>query len=200
MFLWSEGSFSLWSSVILANSGFSQALQGIIAKFSNISWSTLLTHLISTVFVLAAVIWWLWQPTNKFVAKHKEKLNKTYKDLTVANRESTRYLRLLKKESQEMITIKQDAINKVQADAASIIENAKKLARDEANAITENAHKKAKLLEENARKVIKDSVVNLAVDLTKKLVADNINQTSSKKIIDNYIKEMESKSITDASK
>ncbi|GCE63828.1 F0F1 ATP synthase subunit B family protein [Candidatus Mycoplasma haematohominis] len=188
-----------WNLSLLSgnSSTFAEKISKFVEEHLKMNVWVFLVHLVCAIIIMAFIAIWVWKPTNDFVANQKKKLEKEKNDLVVNNRETRYFLGLLKKEKNELFYTKR-AITRAAIDEAERIRTE---AQRSVNLVVADMQRKAEerieLMEEKAKEHIKEKIVNVALELTEKLVDANINDANNKAIIDAYLKELEEKKLVE---
>lgn len=188
------------AKVYYLNNGLSGAIKSFIDQIMSFDPWTLLAHFICSIIIIGCIAKWVYKPTSDFIAANKKKLDKERRNLIVSTRETRFFLDLLKKERNEVFNIKRNVEMKARKEADQIVIDARTLAQESVEKMKQEAESKVRMMEEKAKDQIKDSVINLSMELTEKLVGANINNVNNQAIIDAYIKDLEDKRLVSSEK
>lgn len=157
-----------------------------------------LVHLVCAIIIMVCIAIWVWKPTNDFVSVQKKRLEKEKNDLVVNNRETRYFLGLLKKEKHELFYTKRAIVKSAVEEAERIRTEAQKSVNTVVADMKRKAEERIELMEEKAKEHIKEKIVNVAMELTEKLIDKNIDYANNRAVIDAYLKELEDKKLVSA--
>lgn len=120
-------------------------------------------------------------------------MNKERHDLLLNNRESRYFLGLLKKERVELFDTKKRITENALKAAEEIKSNALAYMDQQNAELKEASRQRIAALEEKARENIQNMIAKEAMALTERLIDANLNDKNNQKIIDEYLKDLESR-------
>lgn len=152
---------------------------------------TFITQILSTIILFLFLKNLVWEPMREFLAKRS--------NVIVGELESAKQARL---EAEQMREEYVADLKHAKAEAANILENARKQALELKQQIVSEAEKEASYKLEKADKDInaersrieqelKSHVIDIAFSAAEKLVNENINDSKNRQLIDKFIKEVE---------
>lgn len=166
-------------------------LSGISDLFEklNISWVSIVLHLFNLVVLTVALYLLLFKPVKKMIRQRQENIRKIEKDNAELSEEVTR----LKNSTEEMLA-------EAKKEAASIHENAVKVAERKADDILADAKRKAKdlverteteMTQERAKLAteIEKQIAEVSVSVAEKVIGKEITAQEDKKLIEESLKE-----------
>jgi F-type H+-transporting ATPase subunit b len=148
-----------------------------------------LFHLLNICILVIAVRFLLYKPIKKFMAKraelYKEKEAETEKYNSEAQELKEKYEKLVSDANSEAMLITKEAALVASAQADAIINQAK----TEATAIFEKAESDIALRTKDEKDAVANAIVELAVDISNKVLSREFRQKDNDKIIDRIIDE-----------
>lgn len=151
-----------------------------------------IAHIVATLIILGAVIWFGWKPTKEFLRKRKDVIEKNVVESKEARIEANKNLEISK---QELLNSKQTAreiINNATLEADELRKDIEKKAKNRAAFIEKEATENIKKQENELNKKINSQVFDLALDTAEVLLGKKINKTENKDLVDSIIKDLES--------
>ncbi|MBM6764378.1 F0F1 ATP synthase subunit B [Faecalicoccus pleomorphus] len=165
-----------------------------IENYLRISLTDVILVMISTILIVLIAKKFFWSKLVAFVEKRQQ--------LVQANIDSSL---ALKKEAEDLKDQYDKQIMSAGQEANVILENAHAQATQEKKQILSKAHQEAVLLKQkaqedierekrNAQNSMKDAIGEVAVDVAKRFVADQMDEETQKKYVDDFISEAGDKS------
>ena len=165
-----------------------------IENYLRISLTDVILVMISTILIVLIAKKFFWSKLVAFVEKRQQ--------LVQANIDSSL---ALKKEAEDLKDQYNKQIMSAGQEANVILENARAQATQEKKQILSKAHQEAVLLKQkaqedierekrNAQNSMKDAIGEVAVDVAKRFVADQMDEETQKKYVDDFISEAGDKS------
>ena len=152
-----------------------------------------LVQFIAFIILILIVIKFAYKPVKKYLDKRSE--------LLTSEREDAKNM---KEKAQENLLESDKKLAEVRQNATNIINDAKTKALNERENILQNANEEARKIKENAFKSIeeeklkakselKEEIVDVAFSATSKLLEREVNDKDNKKIVDDFIKDLDKK-------
>ncbi|SUO03920.1 ATP synthase F0 sector subunit B [Faecalicoccus pleomorphus] len=165
-----------------------------IENYLRISLTDVILVMISTILIVLIAKKFFWSKLVAFVEKRQQ--------LVQANIDSSL---ALKKEAEDLKDQYNKQIMSAGQEANVILENARAQATQEKKQILSKAHQEAVLLKQkaqedierekrNAQNSMKDAIGEVAVDVAKRFVADQMDEETQKKYVDDFLSEAGDKS------
>lgn len=165
-----------------------------IENYLRISLTDVILVMISTILIVLIAKKFFWSKLVAFVEKRQQ--------LVQANIDSSL---ALKKEAEDLKDQYDKQIMSAGQEANVILENARAQATQEKKQILSKAHQEAVLLKQkaqedierekrNAQNSMKDAIGEVAVDVAKRFVANQMDEETQKKYVDDFISEAGDKS------
>ncbi|HJG49599.1 F0F1 ATP synthase subunit B [Limosilactobacillus ingluviei] len=159
----------------------------VIAESNSLYVGDMLFYLIS--FILTALLVWhyVWKPVTGMMEKRAKTVAQDIDSAKQARMEAT-----------ELAAKRKAQLEGSQAEAAQIVDQAKKSAQTQGDQIVaaaqadaqnlkEQAQRDAKQAREDALRGAKDDVANLSIEIASKLIQKQLNADDQKALIDSYI-------------
>ncbi|AFN64903.1 ATP synthase subunit b [Mycoplasma wenyonii str. Massachusetts] len=174
-----------------AGNGWTNQIQSLVKMFTQPQTSVIVAHLVSSLSVVIFIVYFFWKPTNKFINSQKDKLDKVHTDLSIATKETRQALTTLQQEQQNFIAERKQFLKERQEKEKQILEQRMQEAEKMKQEIIDDANKRVKLMEEEAKRTVNQHIVTLSVELAEKLIRGAINPTTQSRIIDDYLDELD---------
>lgn len=174
--------------ILEGNKPFSQ--EDFLNKLFPNFWSFLINFL--ALIVLFVVLYFIaYKPVKKYLDARKNHIEKNIKDSETAKE-------IYERKASESEQI----VNEARAKGASIIEKSQKDAQIAAKKIEDNAKEEASRIKRQAdsdiaiavskaQSAMRDEIVNLAIDASKEVLSDSLDEASQKKILANFEKNIQ---------
>ncbi|MDR0985783.1 MAG: F0F1 ATP synthase subunit B [Mycoplasmataceae bacterium] len=149
-----------------------------------------LSHVFATVVLLILIIWLVWKPTKKSLAKRREYIANEIAEAEKAKREA---FEKLTKAQQEKVKAHEQA--KIIVDNATSQAYVKKEAiesegKNNAKKIVEDAKLSATQLHQSLKENNEKQIMDIAFSATEALLNKNIDDEENKKIVNDFIKKL----------
>ncbi|MDR2823000.1 MAG: F0F1 ATP synthase subunit B [Mycoplasmataceae bacterium] len=152
-----------------------------------------LSHVFASVVLITICIWLVWKPTKTSLEKRRNYIAKEIKDAEQAKKEA--FDRLAQAEQEKI---------QAHSQAALIVENASKQAYHQKEQIEGEAQQNVKRmyddaknesvkLQENIKANMHKQIVDIAFDATESLLQEKIDETTNRKFIEEFIKNLPKK-------
>ncbi|AGX89014.1 F0F1 ATP synthase subunit B family protein [Mycoplasma parvum] len=165
----------------------SQKLNGLISFLTTPDPRTIALHFISSLLVIVFIIYYFWKPTDAFIKKQKNKLDRAHIQLATATKETQEALNKLRIQQKRLKLNEQRILEEQREKAKQFLSQKIQEAEAIKSSIIEESKKKVIEIEEEAKKTINDKVIGLSVELTEKLIGASLNRKIHTKVINNYI-------------
>lgn len=151
---------------------------------------TVIAQLLATLILFLVLKKLVWKPMTEFLNKRQEVIIGELESAKQANNEANQ----LKQEYEE-------ALGEAKTKAQNIVETAKIQAEERKEVILEEAKKEANYTKEKAlldieqeraiaEKELKEHVVEVALEAAEKIINENVNNETNRKMINDFIKEV----------
>ncbi len=162
-----------------------EALQILNPMTSTIFWSII-------VFVILAVLLWKFalKPINNIISRREKEIREKLDDADRKNKEARKYLQEQKEAIEDSRAESRKIIDEGREEAKKIKEEVEKKAHDRARAMVEEAMEEIEREKKRSIARVKDEIVEIALDASKKVVSASLSKEDHKKIIEESIKEL----------
>jgi F-type H+-transporting ATPase subunit b len=162
-----------------------EALQILNPMTSTIFWSII-------VFVILAVLLWKFalKPINNIISRREKEIREKLDDADRKNRQARRYLEEQKEAIEDSRAESQKIIDENRNEAKKIKEEIEKKAHDRARVMIEEAMEDIGREKKRAIVQVKDEIVGIALDASRKVVSASLSKEDHKRIIEESIKEL----------
>ncbi len=159
----------------------------VIAESNSLYLGDMLFYLVSFI-IMALLVWhFVWKPVTQMMEKRAKTVASDLDNAKQAREEAT-----------ALAAKRQEELKGSQAEAAKIVDQAKKSAQTQGDQIVATAQadaqnlkaqaeKDAKQAREDALRGAKDEVANLSIEIASKLIQKELNADDQKALIDSYI-------------
>lgn len=165
------------------------AIQNLVDIALGINPIEMVIQIVATILLILVVKFFFWEKVTAFIETRRDVMEKELTEATERNEEA----KLLKKEAEE-------TFNEMKQEARDILEDAKNRgedrrreiiskAKDEASHIKESAKKDLEQEIKVARNQIRDEIISVASLLAEKVIAQEIDETTYNRLIDEAIDE-----------
>lgn len=151
-----------------------------------------IAHIVATLIIIGAIIWFAWKPTKEFLKKRKDVIEKNVVESKEARIEANKNLEISKQELLDSKQTAREIINNATLEADELRKDIEKKAKNRAAFIEKEATENIKKQENELNKKINSQVFDLAFDTAEVLLGKKINKTENKDLVDSIIKDLES--------
>ncbi|ADX98045.1 F0F1 ATP synthase subunit B family protein [Mycoplasma suis] len=176
--------------IFFQSDGLGKKLQDLLFSLVSSNPTVIAVHFLSSIFVIIFIVYYFWKPTNAFLAKQKDKLDKVHTQLASATKETKVALSQLKTQQSNLKEEEKRIITEQKQKAEKILSQKLEEAEKLKQSIIEESKRKAQQIEEEAKKTINGKVIDLSVELAEKLVGVSINQKTHNKLVNEYISDI----------
>ena len=150
-----------------------------------------LVQLFAFIILIIVVTKFAYKPVRKYLDKRSELLNSEKKETESLNQKAKENIL----ESEKKLAEVRDNASKITDDAREKAklekENILKEANQEANKVKTNAYKAIEEEKSKAKQEIKEDIVDVAFTMTSKLLEREVSDEDNKKIVDDFVKELD---------
>lgn len=150
----------------------------------------LIASLVSLLILVVVISYFAYFPVKKFLAERKEYVSNNIEESEKMNTQAKETLEKAqtkvvnsKKEGKDII---QKYTEKANKEADVIVEKAK----EKSNKIVEQANVRVVEAEKKMRADLNEEISSIAIQATEKLLKENINNNTNKKLVDEFINEL----------
>ncbi|CCE66802.1 hypothetical protein [Candidatus Mycoplasma haematominutum] len=173
------------------NGGLSSLIQDFIKFFVAASPQVIVAHILSSISTIVFIVYFFWKPTNKFIVKQKEKLDKAHTDLATVTKETRVALGALSERRENLAAEHTKFLSEKDEREKRMIAQKMEEIEKEKHAILREASLRAKEIELEAKRTVNDKIISLSVELAEKLIKASIDKKVQSKIIGNYLSEID---------
>jgi len=154
------------------------------------NWIYVGKHTVNLAILLGVLAYFLKAPIKNFLIERRvimsSKIEESKKEITEAKSVYDRYIEKMNNLENEITDLKQSIKNDAEIERQGII----KQAEISAIKIREDAREMIKAETAKAKNEIQNEVVNLAIELAENLIKSNLNESDSKRIVEDFVEEV----------
>lgn len=145
------------------------------------------SHLIAFFVLLIVMVFFVWKPTRKFLAKKQSFIDKTLNDAKKTNNEASNNLNIARQSKIAAIEKANITIKEAQDNAYKIINKAKIDAKEEASKIINKANFYLEHEKKQMEKEYQHNVIETAFNVIENVFSDEKNDKNKQKYIDHIL-------------